>query len=185
MYVDTTDGTWSAGLSQTKVRVRSYQDPEQWWFELKRREGTRVDKWRRPMSVSAVLTSLSGEKRWKPISRVVGDAPLQPLFGVQCRRTAFEWIGLRVTVDRDLTFFDVDASQPLHIGDRTGHLAGFVVEVKREGDVPAWLADALHGRLAKGYSKSRYALALRAGEERPYLVPETRVGQVAAAAARS
>lgn len=45
VYLDTTAGTWSRGLTQTKIRARSYQDPEHWWLELKRRQNERVDKW--------------------------------------------------------------------------------------------------------------------------------------------
>ena len=172
IYVDTPEGTWSQGLTQTKLRVRSYQDPEQWWFELKRREGIRVDKWRRPVSVASVLGTLTGDDRWMQVRRVVGQSPLVPLFGAQCRRTAFEWTGLRVTVDRDLTFFAIDRESPLAVSRRIGHLAGVVVEVKREGEVPEWLDSALEGFRAKGYSKSRYALALRAGLDRPYLVAD-------------
>jgi hypothetical protein len=48
-----------------------------------------------------------------------------------------------------------------------------VVEVKCEGEIPGWLAPYLEGRQASGYSKSRYALALLAGAERPYLVAES------------
>ena len=170
IYVDTPEGTWSQGLTQTKLRLRSYQNPEQWWFELKRREGSRVDKWRRPMSTATALEMLSGMKRWKPVAKAAGASPLKPLFGAQNRRTAFEWTGLRVTVDRALTFFHVDPRSPLMVTRPVGHLTGVVVEVKREGDMPEWLAEALEGREAKGYSKSRYALALRDGLERPHLV---------------
>ena len=173
IYFDTREGTWSQGLSQTKLRIRSYQDPRQWWFELKRREGTRVDKWRRPMDVDAVLTTLTGARRWKPVARLVGDQPLQALFGVRCRRTAFEWPGLRVTLDRSVTFFAVAPAVPLQLTHQVGRVSGVVVEVKREGENPDWLQSALDGRDARNYSKSRYALALRDGLERPFLVAET------------
>ncbi len=170
IYFDTPLGTWSQGLSQTKLRARSYDDPDQWWFELKRREGTRVDKWRRPMSVEKTLATLSGPDRWKPVAKVARTSPLVPVFGVQCRRTAFEWVGLRVTIDRELAFFNVAPERPLQVDQRLGRLGGIVVEVKREGDMPAWLDGALDGREARGYSKSRYAMALRDGGERPYLI---------------
>src|SRR3954452_20652774 len=74
IYFDTLEGTWSQGRSQTKIRARSYQDPDQWWFELKQREGTQVDKWRRPMSVDKVLMTLSGLSRWKPLRRAVSSS---------------------------------------------------------------------------------------------------------------
>ena len=170
IYFDTPAGTWSQGHSQTKLRARSYQDPDQWWFELKRREGTRVDKWRRPMSVDKVFATLSGPDRWKQVNKLAAASPLVPVFGVQCRRTAFEWIGLRVTIDRDLEFFSVDPVSPLQLADRLGRLAGTVVEVKREGEMPAWLDVPLAGHEASDYSKSRYSLALRDGRDRPYLI---------------
>ncbi len=170
VYFDTPDGTWSRGLSTTKLRARSYQDPEQWWFELKRREGTQVDKWRKPMPVEQVLSTLLARTRWKRVSGVVGTSALVPLFGVRCRRTAFEWPGLRVTIDRDLQFFTVEPDAPLHLRQQLGQLSGVVIEVKREGAMPDWLATVLAGREAVGYSKSRYALALRDGLERQHLI---------------
>src|SRR4051794_26846616 len=48
VYLDTTAGTWTLGLSPTKLRLRSYQDPQLWWVELKRRIEGIVDKWRLP-----------------------------------------------------------------------------------------------------------------------------------------
>ena len=59
IYADTAEGTWTQGLSQTKIRARSYQDPEHWWLELKRRQNERVDKWRRPLPAAAVLENLA------------------------------------------------------------------------------------------------------------------------------
>lgn len=170
VYFDTQEGTWSKGLSQTKIRARSYQNPEEWWFELKRRTGTRVDKWRKPMTVELVAATLAGGDRWKPVRRAAADRPLLPIFAVQCRRTSFEWAGLRVTIDRDLTFFQATPEEPLELGPRLGHLKGVVLEVKVEGNTPDWLEEKVKGRLASGYSKSRYALALLAGNKRPYLV---------------
>jgi hypothetical protein len=172
VYADTAEGTWSQGLSPMKIRARSYQDPEHWWLELKRRQNERVDKWRRPMHAAAVLDNLAGIKRWKRLRWAVGPAPLRPMFGARVRRTAFEWLSLRVTLDRDLTFFAVDPATPLTLGRRLGWVNGLVVEVKCEDELPGWLAPALEGRLAPNYSKSRYALALLAGSERPYLVAE-------------
>jgi hypothetical protein len=172
VYLDTADGTWSRGLTPTKIRARSYQDPEHWWLELKRRENERVDKWRRPMPAADLLASLAGPTRWKRLRRQVGLVPLTPLFAICCRRTAFEWSSLRVTLDRDLTFYAVEPSAPLVPGRRLGHVDGLVVEVKCEGDVPGWLAPHLEGHLASGFSKSRYALALLADEERPHLAAE-------------
>lgn len=171
VYLDTTAGTWSEGRSPTKLRVRSYQDPEQWWFELKRREDERVDKWRRPMSVAQVMDTLVREPRWRPIGRTVGPEPLQPVFGVRCQRTAYEWPGIRVTLDRDVAFFGVNPLEPLTLQDETGGITGIVVEVKSEPLHPDWLESALEGYRLPGYSKSRYALALLRGQARQFLVP--------------
>lgn len=170
IYLDTADGTWSHGHSQTKIRARSYDDPAHWWLELKRRQNECVDKWRRPLPTQAILDNLTGAHRWKRLMRHVGPVPLAPVFGVRCRRTAFEWLSLRVTLDRDLTFFAGDPAAPLQLGRRLGHVEGLVVEVKCDGDMPQWLQPALAGRLAPIYSKSRYALALLAGEGRPHLI---------------
>jgi hypothetical protein len=170
IYFDTPEGTWSVGRSQTKLRARSYQDPDRWWFEVKRREGTTVDKWRRPLTPEGVRAILLGGPRWKPVARLVGTEPLRPLFGVRCQRTAFEWPGLRVTLDREVTFFAVEADVPFTFARRLGAVAGVVVEVKQEAGVPEWLAAELAGREARGYSKSRYALAALERAERAFLL---------------
>jgi hypothetical protein len=122
------------------------------------------------MSVGTVLSTLSGRDRWRLVGKAVGVSPLVPLFGVQCRRTAFEWPGLRVTVDCGLTYFDVDQRAPLELGRRRGYLDGVVIEVKQERGMPAWLAGALDGREATAFSKSRFGIALRDGGERPFLI---------------
>ena len=124
------------------------------------------------MSVQDVLGTLSGAERWKVVTRVAQARPLLPIFGVSCRRIAFEWAALRVTLDRDVTYFEVAADAPLALGRRIGHVEGVVVEVKVGGAIPEWLATALEGSQARGYSKSRYALALGRGFERPFLVAE-------------
>lgn len=124
------------------------------------------------MPAAALLANIAGTKRWKRVRFQVGLVPLVPLFAVCCRRIAFEWSSLRVTVDRDLTFFAVEPSAPLMPGRLLGHVEGLVVEVKCETEIPDWLASHLDGLLASGYSKSRYALALLAGEDRPHLAQE-------------
>lgn len=172
VYFDTAEGTWSRGLTPTKIRARSYQDPSFWWLELKRRQDERVDKWRRPMTAGKVLENVAGRKRWKRLQRTVGEVPLQPVFAVRCRRTAFEWLSLRVTLDRALTFFAANPNEPLMPGPRLGNVDGLVVEVKCEGDIPDWLLPSVEGHLATNYSKSRYALALLAGESRPFLIED-------------
>jgi hypothetical protein len=173
VYLDTAEGTWSRGLSRTKIRVRTYQDPTSWWLELKWRQDERVDKWRRPLSIDAVFKNLAGVERWDRLTALVGAAPLRPYFAVRCHRTAFEWAGLRVTLDRALEFFAVDPARPLQLSEQIGWLDGLVVEVKCVGEVPLWLQPVLAGHLATSYSKPRYARALLAGLDRLYLVKET------------
>ncbi|MCC7368935.1 MAG: VTC domain-containing protein [Chloroflexi bacterium] len=167
VYFDTPKGTWSQGRSQTKLRARSYQDPATWWFELKRREDANVEKWRCPMSPDEVVETLDGARRWRTARRLVGADPLVALFAVRCRRVAFEWPGLRVTLDRDLAFHAVEPAHPLEVGARLARLDGVVVEVKCRRGAPSWLLPALDGCEVADFSKSRYALALRAGAARP------------------
>jgi hypothetical protein len=171
IYLDTEAGTWTHGHSPTKLRLRSYQESERWWFELKRRDEDVVDKKRRPMTVAEVVMSLNSATRWTAISRAVGSQPLQPVFAVRCSRTAFEWPRLRVTMDRNVEFFDVHATEPLTLGCKTGEIAGEVIEVKSRLANPDWLEDVLNGHRLPGYSKSRYALALTRGVVRPFLQP--------------
>src|SRR6266496_4197662 len=175
VYLDTAEGTWSRGLSQTKIRARGYQDSACWWLELKWRQDERVDKWRQPLPAEAILENLAGGRRWERLEALVGEAPLRPCFAVRCRRTAFEWDGLRVTLDRAVEFSAVDPARPLEPSRRLGWLDGLVGEGKCVGEVPAWLQPVLAGSLATSYSKSRYAGALLAGLDRPYLVKESGV----------
>lgn len=172
VYFDTPGGTWSTGQSRTKLRARSYQEPSAWWFELKHREDGRVDKWRCPMSPEQVSETLTGERRWRTARNLVGEQPLVALFAVRCRRTAYEWPGLRVTLDRHLTYHAVDAARPLDTGAQIGWMDGIVVEVKCPRGVPSWLHPVLDAFAAPDFSKSRYALALMRGDARPFLHAE-------------
>jgi hypothetical protein len=176
IYLDTVEGTWSRGLSRTKIRARQYQGSADWWLELKRRQGEHVDKWRRPLSAGAVLENLAGVRRWTKLATLVEEVPLLPRFAVRCRRTAFEWPGLRVTLDRDLAFCAGDPTMPLQPSRQLGWLDGIVVEVKCEGAIPTWLQPVLVDHLATNYSKPRYAQALLTGLDRPYLVKESDEG---------
>lgn len=159
VYLDTPEGTWSAGRARTKFRCKSYDGGASWWFELKRRVGNVVDKWRRPVPPDALPALLGGGRRWEELRPFAGDRPLRPLAVVLYARTAFEAGGLRVTLDRDVAFHRVSDGAPWAAGERIGGVAGVVVEVKRDGPVPAWLAPALKGRRAKDFSKSRRVLA--------------------------
>ncbi|MBI2920464.1 MAG: VTC domain-containing protein [Planctomycetes bacterium] len=159
VYLDTAEGTWSRGRSGTKFRCRSYGEPGIWWFELKRRVGNVVDKWRHLVAPARLPALLAGSDRGPALRPFVGDRELLPLVAIRYRRTAWEWDGLRVTIDRDVAFYAVEHGDPWRTGERAGGIPGVVVEVKRDGPVPAWLAAALSGKRARRFSKSRRALA--------------------------
>lgn len=158
VYLDTPEGTWSEGRTRTKFRCKQYADPDTWWFELKRRSGNVVDKWRRPIPSRELPALLSGANRWDVLDPFLKGRPLRPLVAVRYRRLAWEWDGLRVTIDRGVEFHRVDAGEPWQIDGCAGALEQTVVEVKIDGPVPEWLAPALAGRRAAGFSKSRRAL---------------------------
>jgi hypothetical protein len=157
VYLDTAAGTWSRGRSTTKFRCKNYDEAATWWFELKRRTGVVVDKWRRPATLDELRPVLDGTRRSDALARFVAVEPLVPLAVVTYRRTAFEWTGLRVTIDREVAFH---AAEGMAQGRAVGVLRSSIVEVKCDGPVPSWLATGLAGRRAKEFSKSRRALAL-------------------------
>lgn len=161
VYLDTPFGTWSAGRTRHKLRVKNYDDPAQSWFEVKHRRGVRVDKRRQPVAPAALPPVLVGTARGPLLRRLVGRAPLLPLVAVRYRRIAFEWGALRVTVDRDLRFHAVGTGTPWTVGPCIGRRRGYVVEVKHDGPPPDWLRTALRGGIAQKFSKSRWALAAR------------------------
>lgn len=125
------------------------------------------------MSAERVRVTLRGRRRWSLVGKVFGSEVLTPVCGVRCYRTAFEWPGLRVTLDRQVKLFAVEPRRPLELARQIGHLDGVVVEVKAEHQAPDWLQTALQGHEASRYSKSRYALALRDGLARPFLVVDS------------
>jgi hypothetical protein len=161
VYLDTPWGTWSAGRSRTKLRCKNYDDPSAYWFELKHRKGLQVDKRRQLVAPGELPSVLVGTRRGPALRRVVGRAPLIPLVAVRYRRIAFEWPGLRVTVDRDLHFCAAGSGTPWTVGRCIGRKRGYVVEVKCEGPMPAWLRAPLRGGVSEPFSKSRWALAAR------------------------
>lgn len=161
VYLDTIAGTWSAGLSPDKLRCKEYGDPERLWFELKRRQGLKVNKKRQAITPPELPGVLSGLRRGRALLRRVGTEPIVPLVAVRYRRIAFEWQGVRVTIDRSLRFHAVGGGTPWTIGRCIGSKQGFVVEVKCEGAIPDWLAPAFAGRRPDRFSKSKWALAAR------------------------
>ncbi|MHC5019953.1 MAG: VTC domain-containing protein [Planctomycetota bacterium] len=161
VYLDTIEGTWSAGFSPDKLRCKNYGDPNHYWFELKRREGLKVNKKRQSITPHELPEVTSGVRRGRALLRRVGTTPIVPLVAVRYRRIAFEWEGVRVTIDRSLRFHAVGSGTPWTIGRCIGSKQGFVVEVKCEGALPEWLAPAFSGRRPQQFSKSKWALAAR------------------------
>lgn len=157
LYFDTAQGTWSQGRGTTKFRCKIYGDSPTLWFELKRRVGTMVDKWRRPVTAPELQEVLAGTRRGDALTRFVGSEPLLTIGAVTYRRTAFEWSGLRVTVDRDVRFYAGGGLEP---GRPLGDLDRLIVEVKCAGALPAWLVPALRLSRARQFSKSKRVLAL-------------------------
>jgi hypothetical protein len=107
--------------------------------------------------VDELRVVMGGSKRGDAVARFVGTEPLLPIAVVSYRRTAFEWTGLRVTIDRSVRFHEPEGVAP---GRLLGELSRSIVEVKRDGALPEWLVGPLKGRRAKGFSKSKRALAL-------------------------
>ncbi len=161
IYMDTPEGTWSVGNSSVKFRCRSYQNPQLWWFEMKRRANTTVDKWRQPLATAALPELVTGETRWHALKSVIGARRLLPIVAVRYWRIAFEWPGLRVTVDREVAFHAVSPSAPHRLGEKIGGVNDFVVEVKPSAEVPAWLASELLHYPINQLSKSKRALEAR------------------------
>lgn len=163
VYLDTPEGTWSRGRSPVKFRCRTYQHPSLWWFELKRRIMSVVDKWRRPVAAPDLPDFINGRRRWARVERYTHRQPLIPLFGTRYFRTAFEWPGgLRLTLDRNVLYYTVDRRPPYRLISPIGGIEGYVVEVKSESAMPRWLADALAECHIDDFSKSKRALeALR------------------------
>lgn len=158
IYLDTREGTWSAGRSRTKFRCKNYQDANFLWFEIKRKEGVKVDKWRHPLAFAELPPVLDGTRRGPVLHKFIGHTPLIPLVAVRYRRLAYEWGTLRLTIDRDISFFAVDPGDPWSVGRALGRKAGVVVEVKSDNGIPAWLRPAFGGRRRQRFSKSRWAL---------------------------
>lgn len=147
IYLDTPDGTWSRGLSQTKIRLRNYNSEMTWWIEVKYNVHGKVAKHRRILYPEDLRTLTS----------------LVPVVMVTYHRSEFESPhsapGLRVTVDNDLLVWRLPEGTIAEVMYVTGtpiaKLTRRVLETKGPSNFPAWLP------LPKQWdgSKSRYALA--------------------------
>lgn len=183
VYLDLEDRSLTARSLATpedcqKVRYRHYEQPRMVratvehsvfvWIEVKERLGEVVTKERVPFHGVHVPSLLAGRHPVpddaKALGALLARGPLSPVVGVQYRRTAFEdeTMGLRVTIDRQITF--QQPSVPGVPGPDVGILEDCVVEAKAAAALPPWLASALAGMEAPGFSKFRAAMqALRPG----------------------
>ena len=73
VYVDTAFGTWSAGRTRHKLRVKNYDDPTQSWFEVKHRRGVQVDKRRQPVAPDDLPSALRQPRGHDFLDEAPGD----------------------------------------------------------------------------------------------------------------
>ena len=139
-YLDTENRTWSRyskGIkAEDKLRLRSYNhDFENRWFEVKHREPNgQVTKRRQPF--------VPERDGW--IERM-----LVPVAEVHYDRQAYEWRGLRVTIDRNL-----------HSATDETPLNFWIVEIKTKNKVPKWFQPYVPTQLDEEWSKSKWSLSV-------------------------
>lgn len=146
IYLDTPSGTWTRRKSQTKFRLRNYNNEDIWWMELKSNILGHVEKHRRQVQLSEIA-----------------EIGLVPIVAVSYTRTEFESPEsseqLRVTVDGDLCSWKLPDLPVSEINTNFEHklieLDWFVLETKGPKRFPAWLPLTNHW----SGSKSRWSLA--------------------------
>lgn len=175
-YFDYVDGALTArSLSRPddnlKVRFKRYEDPARTirarapsvWLEVKARLGDCVmkDRMRFPGALLPPLLGITATTPESPRLRaLLLRGPLVPVACVSYRRVAFEARNgsLRITIDREIELlrpgWEVDSPTVV------ARLALCILEIKLQGEVPAWLQSALHGRSSGSISK--FDLAARA-----------------------
>jgi hypothetical protein len=184
VYLDWADRSLTARSLSTpqdcqKVRYRHYEQARMVratvehsvfvWIEVKVRLGEVVTKERVPFQGVHVPSLLAGERPVPSDASALGAllarGPLSPVVGVQYRRVAFEdeRLGLRVTIDRQITF--QQPSAPGIPGPDVGVLEDCVVEAKSAAALPPWLASALAGMEAPAFSKFEAAIRTLRGRE--------------------
>lgn len=147
IYLDTPNGTWTKSKSQTKFRLRNYNDEEIWWMELKSNINDNVQKHRRRVELSEI-----------------DHIGLVPVVAVSYRRTEFESpesdVELRMTVDSNLECWKLPKLPVSQIrnnfNQKIEKLHWFIIETKGPKRFPSWLP--LSGRWSG--SKSRWSLAM-------------------------
>lgn len=157
LYLDVPKGSWSkppkttkrkaAPLPLNKFRVRTYLSDGAKFFETKLHTDGDTTKHRQPMG---------------PHNEWILDV-LKPVCQVQYTRRAYDYRGLRVTIDRDVRM-PLPVDTELKKGMAVGHdgisvpLEGYVIEVKG-ARVPRWLTKLLpKEETASWSSKSTWCL---------------------------
>jgi len=157
------------------------------WFEIKRREGSRTSKqrFRLPkadvgqffaegrITPDAMMLAAEGDNLVEAMDtcRALGE-PLSSVCLVNYRRLSWQSdeAELRVTFDRGLASFappaDLWARRHALVRSALGTAAGAepsgVLEIKRRGEVPAWLGDVLAAVGATSVPFSKFVSAFRA-----------------------
>jgi hypothetical protein len=158
------------------------------WFEIKRRDGsrTRKQRFRLPKADVAqffaegritpdamILAAAEGDSPYAALEtcRALGE-PLSSVCVVNYRRLSWQsdQAELRVTLDRGLASFSPPADlwarrQALvrsALGTAVGAEPNGVLEIKRRGEVPAWLGDVLAAVDATPVPFSKFVSAFRA-----------------------
>jgi hypothetical protein len=182
IYLDTEDLAFfrARGGQRQRVRIREYAADEtgrhmqrNCYLELKASSGVSRRKARLALPCVAARALLRGEAIapwWQSIEHSPDLAPLLPLLArgdlrprvcTWYRRSAFEHDRLRVTLDADLSFCRPALPGRLHRPSSVFcELPVRVLEIKSQGDVPAWLQCAMATNTsASGFSKFEAAMA--------------------------
>jgi hypothetical protein len=171
-----------AELATDPEQILRYQP---WlWFELKRREGlvTSKRRFRFPKSAAATLFDerrapelpTQNENEREDAEALIAHVraqsePIGPSALVSYRRLSFQNADstLRVTIDLGLSYFAVPPdlfrrARPLsrsELGKPAGISPQAVVEVKRRGSLPSWLAEALDSSAGPAVNFSKFVAA--------------------------
>lgn len=155
-----------------KVRYRHYEAPTLVrttveasvlvWIEVKVRLGDLISKERVQYRGVLLPRLLAGLESPPPdataLAQLLGRGPLEPVVAVSYRRVAYEAPtgSLRITIDRDIAF--QQPRGPGLTGPDVAHVDGCIVEAKSSTVLPDWLAEALAGTPASGFSKFEAAV---------------------------
>ena len=154
-YYDTEHG-WRTKETPYKVRHRRY-DGEDGYLEIKFHKEGETEKWRVKSPEPEKI--LKGEVQWDILRKLVPEGRFEKVLGVSYQRTAFDFKGIRVTVDEDVTYNGI-VTMPKAI-----------LEVKDVGKVPQWLKEICESCERTYLSKSRRGLLMLPKERVPIGIP--------------